>query len=59
MAAENFAQAKLATRHDIAGFIKETDFDNKIKNINKLVTSNKTKHVEPEKKKLTDQTTKV
>ena len=49
MTAENFAQAKLATRRDVAGFIKETDFDTKLKNINKLVTSNKTKHVEPEK----------
>ena len=49
MMADNFAarlaQAKLATKDDIADFVKQTDFDNKLKNINKKVTSNKTKHV--------------
>ena len=50
MTADNFAailaQAKLVTNNDIADFVKETDFDKKLKNINKKVTSNnKTKHV--------------
>ena len=40
-----FAQAKLAAKDDIADFVKETDFDNKLKSINKKVTSNKIKHV--------------
>ena len=40
-----FAQAKLAAKDDIADFVKEKDFDNKLKSINKKVTSNKTKHV--------------
>ena len=44
MTADNFAarsaQAKLTTKADIADFVKEMDFDNKLKNINKKVTSN-------------------
>ena len=51
-------QANLATKVNIADFVKETDFDNKLKNINKKVTPNKTKHVEAEKK-LNDLTKKV
>ena len=48
--ADNFAarlaQLKLATKDDVADFvIKVTDFDNKLKNLNKNVTSNKTKLV--------------
>ena len=39
------AEVKWATKADIADFIKETAFDKKLKNINKKVTSNKTKHV--------------
>ena len=35
------AQANLATKADIADFIKQKDFGNKLKNINKNVTSNK------------------
>ena len=58
LTADNFAailaQAKLVTKDDIADFVKETDFDKKLKNINKKVASNnKTKHVlvenEPDK----------
>ena len=55
---ENFAarlaQANLASKSDIANFVKKTDFDDKLKNLNKKVTSNKTKHllVENEFKKL-------
>ena len=43
--AARLAQAKWATKADIRDFIKETDFDDKIKNINKKVISNKAKHV--------------
>ena len=39
------AQANLASKNDIANFVKKTDFDEKLKNLNKKVTSNKTKHV--------------
>ena len=49
------AQAKLAIEAGISDFVKETDFDNKLKNINKKATSNKTKYVEANKK-LTDLT---
>ena len=58
LTAENFAarlaQANLASKSDIANFVKKTDFDDKLKNLNKKVTSNKTKHllVENEFKKL-------
>ena len=52
--ADNFAvrltQEKLATKADIADFVKEADFGNKLKTVNKKFTSNKTKHVEAEKK---------
>ena len=44
------AQANLATKADIADFVKETDFDNKLKTINKKATLNETKHVEAEKR---------
>ena len=40
------AQANLATKAGIANFVKETDFDNKLINLNKKVTSNKTKCTE-------------
>ena len=46
---ENFAarlaQADLASKSDIADFVKKTDFDDKLWNLNKKVTSNKTKHL--------------
>ena len=49
LTAENFsarlAQAKLATKADFDDFVKETDFENKPKNIKKKVTSNKAKQV--------------
>ena len=45
--AENFParlpQANLATKSDIVNFVDKTDFDDKLKNLNKKVTSNKTK----------------
>ena len=37
------AQANLAIKIDIANFVNKTDFDKKLKNSNKKVTSNKTK----------------
>ena len=58
LTAENFAsrlaQANLAGKNDIVNFLKKTDFDDKLKHLNKKVTSNKTKHllVENELKKL-------
>ena len=48
--AARLAEANLASNTDIANFVKETDFYDKLKNLNKKVTSNKTKHVEAEKK---------
>ena len=56
--AARLAQANLASNADIANFVKETDFYDKLKNLNKKVTSNETKHVEAEKK-ITDLTNKV
>ena len=51
----NFAvrstQGKLANENDLADFVKEKDFDKE--SLNKKITSNKTKHVEVERK-LTD-----
>ena len=55
---ENFAsklgQANLASKSDIANFVRKTDFEDKLKNLNKKATSNKTKNelVENEFKKL-------
>ena len=48
------AQANLASKNDIANFVEWEDFDNKLQNLNKKITSNKTKHVpvENEFKKL-------
>ena len=50
LAAENFAarlsQTNLASKNDITNFVKKkTDFDDKLKNLNEKITSNKTKHV--------------
>ena len=49
MAEDNFtvrlARAKLAAKDDIADFVKETDFYNELKNLNKKVTLKKTKHL--------------
>ena len=46
-------QAKLSRKNDF-NFVKKTDFDDKLKNLNKKITSNKAKHVlvENELKKL-------
>ena len=49
-------QANLATKGHIDDFIKEIDFDEKLKKLNTKVTSNKSQHVlfEKEFKKLQD-----
>ena len=39
------AQANLASENDIANFVKKADFDGEFKNLNKNVTSNKTKQL--------------
>ena len=46
-------QANLGSKSAIANFVKKIDFDDKLKKLNKKVTSNKTKHllVENELKK--------
>ena len=53
------AQAHLASKSYIANFAKETDFDDKLKTLNKDVTSNKTHHilVENELNELSKKTT--
>ena len=62
LTSENFEarlkQANLATNVEIADFVKKTDFENKLKNLNKKFTSNKAKHEEVDKK-LDDLTKKV
>ena len=49
LTSEKFAarlkQANLACKSDIVNFANKTDFDDKIKNLNKKITSNKTEHV--------------
>ena len=41
--AARLAQAKLETKVDIADLVKKTDFDDKLKNLNKKATSKKQK----------------
>ena len=48
--ATRLARANLAIKNKIADFLKKTDFNDKLTNLNKKVPSNKTKHVETEKK---------
>ena len=43
--AARLAKTNLASKNDIANLVKKTDFDDKLKNQNKKITSNKTKHV--------------
>ena len=38
-------EANLASKSDICNFVKKTHFDDKLKNLNKKINSNKTKHV--------------
>ena len=37
---KNLAQANLASKNDIANFVKKTDFDDKLKNLNKKDAEN-------------------
>ena len=37
---KNLAQANLASKNDIASFVKKTDFDDKLKNLNKKDAEN-------------------
>ena len=54
LTAENFAarlaHANLATKSDITNFVNKTDFDEKLKNLNEKVTSNKKKYLIVENK---------
>ena len=54
---ENFAarlkQANLASKNDITDFVKNTDFDGKLKKVNKKVNLHNTKSIKV-KKKLSD-----
>ena len=43
--ASRLASANLAIKNDIANFVKKADFDDKLKDLNEKVTSNKTKNV--------------
>ena len=38
-------QANLATKADLDDFVETTDFDNKVKDLNEKVPSNKIKHI--------------
>ena len=48
--ANELKQTNLASKNNITDFVKNTDFDNKLKNISKRVTSNK-KNIQRLKKK--------
>ena len=39
------AQGKSVSENDIANLVEKTDFDDKLKNLNKNIISNRTKHV--------------
>ena len=58
LTSENFAarlkQANLASKNDLANLVNKADFNDKLKNLNKKITSNKAQHVlvENELKKL-------
>ena len=50
---KNIPHAKITEKKvikNIGNFVKKTDFDDKVKNINRKITSGKTKHVGGEKK---------
>ena len=40
-----FAKANSASKNDIVNFVTKADFDNELKILNKIVTSNQAKHV--------------
>ena len=39
------AKANLASKNNIAKFVKKTDFDDKLEHLNEKFTANETKHV--------------
>ena len=43
--AARLAQANLTSKNDIAGLVKQTNFEKKLKNVNKKVTSTKPKNL--------------
>ena len=43
--AARLVQPSLTSKNDIANFVKKINFDDKLKHLNKNVTSNKTKYV--------------
>ena len=47
--AERLKQANLASKNDIADFVRRTDLDRKLRKTNNKVTSNKIKYVGVEK----------
>ena len=47
---ERLKQAKLRTKNEFVDFAEKIYFDEKLQNINKKVTSNKTKDIEGEQK---------
>ena len=59
MTAESFAtrlkKVKLRTKGDIENFVEKTNFDDKLNNLNKKVTSSKAKHVETDLTKKVEQ----
>ena len=48
--AKRLKQTNLASKNNIADFVKNRDFDEKLRKVNNKVTTNETKHVEAEKK---------
>ena len=48
--AARIAQANLANKSNMANFVNKTNFDEKLRNLNKIVTANKTKHLLVENK---------
>ena len=42
---QQIQQENLASKNYIAALVKKTDFDDKLKSLNKNITLNKTKHV--------------
>ena len=43
--AARLTQGNLTSKNDVAVLVKKTDFDKKLKNLNKNVTSNNTRHI--------------
>ena len=55
---ERLKLANVTSKYDISHFVKQTDFDDKLKNLNRKVLLNKTRSVEV-KNKLEDLSKKV